>query len=139
MYKRQDLINPGGSMTGGAFKNSSNLLSRRREVEELEKKTGTLKLAMEDLSAQVEELKALRAGCYAKNDELQQILQKDYVVQNTARMNSEQIERRIWEIQRSVAVSYTHLLNKGTCDCEDTSLDPRMSVVRDLFKNFKEV
>lgn len=30
-------------------------------------------------------------------------------------------------------------LNKGTCDCEDTSLDPRMSVVRDLFKNFKEV
>ena len=97
-----DLINPGGSMTGGAFKNSSNLLSRRREVEELEKKTGTLKLAMEDLSAQVEELKALRAGCYAKNDELQQILQKDYVVQNTARMNSEQIERRIREIQRSV-------------------------------------
>ena len=30
-------------------------------------------------------------------------------------------------------------LNQGTCDCEDTSLDPRMSVVRDLFKNFKEV
>ena len=30
-------------------------------------------------------------------------------------------------------------LNKGTCNCEDTGLDPRMSVVRDLFKNFKEV
>lgn len=30
-------------------------------------------------------------------------------------------------------------LNMGTCDCEDTGLDPRMSVVRDLFKNFKEV
>lgn len=30
-------------------------------------------------------------------------------------------------------------LNVGTCDCEDTGLDPRMSVVRDLFKNFKEV
>ena len=30
-------------------------------------------------------------------------------------------------------------LNEGTCDCEDTGLDPRMSVVRDLFKNFKEV
>ena len=30
-------------------------------------------------------------------------------------------------------------LNLGTCDCEDTSLDPRMSVIRDLFKNFKEV
>ena len=31
-----ELINPGGSMTGGAFKNSSNLLSRRREIEEFE-------------------------------------------------------------------------------------------------------
>ena len=30
-------------------------------------------------------------------------------------------------------------LNKATCDCEDTSLDPRMSVIRDVFKNFKEV
>ncbi|MBU3840581.1 MAG: DUF177 domain-containing protein [Candidatus Ruminococcus intestinipullorum] len=30
-------------------------------------------------------------------------------------------------------------LNMGTCDCEDTGLDPRMSVVRELFKNFKEV
>ena len=30
-------------------------------------------------------------------------------------------------------------LNEGTCNCEDTSLDPRMSVIRDLFNNFKEV
>lgn len=30
-------------------------------------------------------------------------------------------------------------LNEGTCNCEDTSLDPRMSVIRDVFKNFKEV
>ena len=30
-------------------------------------------------------------------------------------------------------------LNQGTCYCEDTSLDPRMSVIRDVFKNFKEV
>ncbi|WP_251390783.1 YceD family protein [Mediterraneibacter agrestimuris] len=30
-------------------------------------------------------------------------------------------------------------LNEGACACEDTGLDPRMSVVRDLFKNFKEV
>ncbi|MEE1314440.1 MAG: DUF177 domain-containing protein [Faecalimonas sp.] len=29
--------------------------------------------------------------------------------------------------------------NTGSCNCEDTSLDPRMSVIRDVFKNFKEV
>ncbi|MCI9168283.1 MAG: DUF177 domain-containing protein [Dorea sp.] len=30
-------------------------------------------------------------------------------------------------------------LNEGTCGCEDTGIDPRMSVIRDVFKNFKEV
>lgn len=42
-----ELINPGGSMTGGAFKNSSNLLSRRREIEEFEKTVKLLKRDME--------------------------------------------------------------------------------------------
>ena len=44
-----ELINPGGSMTGGAFKNSSNLLSRRREIEEFEKTVKKLKFEMEEL------------------------------------------------------------------------------------------
>ena len=30
-------------------------------------------------------------------------------------------------------------LNTWSCGCEEAGLDPRMSVVRDLFKNFKEV
>ena len=36
-------LSPGGSMTGGAFKNSSNLLGRRREIEELETRVGEQK------------------------------------------------------------------------------------------------
>lgn len=36
-------LNPGGSMTGGAFKNNSNLLGRRREIEELERSVELLK------------------------------------------------------------------------------------------------
>ena len=30
-------------------------------------------------------------------------------------------------------------LNEGECDCDRTELDPRMSVIRDIFNNFKEV
>jgi uncharacterized protein len=30
-------------------------------------------------------------------------------------------------------------LNENTCDCDTAVLDPRMSVIRDIFKNFKEV
>lgn len=37
-----DLLNPGGSMSGGAYKNSSNLLGRRREIEEIKKSIADL-------------------------------------------------------------------------------------------------
>jgi uncharacterized protein len=30
-------------------------------------------------------------------------------------------------------------LNEGECGCDRASLDPRMSAIRDIFKNFKEV
>jgi len=30
-------------------------------------------------------------------------------------------------------------LNEETCDCDTTVYDPRMSVIRDIFNNFKEV
>ena len=30
-------------------------------------------------------------------------------------------------------------LNEGECGCDRTELDPRMSVIRDIFNNFKEV
>ena len=48
-------LNPGGSMTGGAFKNSSNLLGRRREIEEL-------KVSVTKISKSIEEHKAILAN-----------------------------------------------------------------------------
>ena len=30
-------------------------------------------------------------------------------------------------------------LNQGACDCQRTQLDPRMAVIQDIFKEFKEV
>lgn len=30
-------------------------------------------------------------------------------------------------------------LNRGTCNCDSTDLDPRMAKIRDIFSNFKEV
>ena len=85
-----ELINPGGSMTGGAFKNSSNLLSRRREIEEFEKTVHKLKKEMDDMESQTAKLKEERAAYYEKTDVIGTELQKAYVVQNTAKMNAEQ-------------------------------------------------
>ena len=90
-----ELINPGGSMTGGAFKNTSNLLSRRREIEEFEKTVRKLKQEMDEMEASTEKLRKERAGYYEKIDGISSELQKAYVIQNTAKMNADQAESRI--------------------------------------------
>lgn len=89
-----ELINPGGSMTGGAFKNSGNLLSRRREIEEFEHTVKLLKKDMDDCQQEVNEIKSKRAACYTAVDEIQQKLRKASVIENTARMHMEQIRTR---------------------------------------------
>lgn len=85
-----ELINPGGSMTGGAFRNSSNLLSRRREIEEFEKNVRQLKKELDELEAKTGELRSERAGYYEEMDRINEELQRAYVVQNTAKMNADQ-------------------------------------------------
>lgn len=52
-----DLINPGGSLTGGAFKNQSNqFLSRKRDLEQYEKNIEVFTKELEELKAQFEEV-----------------------------------------------------------------------------------
>lgn len=89
-----ELINPGGSMTGGAFKNSSSLLSRRREIEEFEKTVAMLKADMDAMEQTVTEVKNTRAACYNTIDEIQQELRRASVIENTAKMNVEQTNVR---------------------------------------------
>ncbi|HIZ12887.1 MAG TPA: chromosome segregation protein SMC, partial [Candidatus Mediterraneibacter stercorigallinarum] len=98
-----ELINPGGSMTGGAFKNSSNLLSRRREIEEFEKTVVMLKADMDAMEQEVSRIKAERGGCYNTIDEIQQELRKASVLENTAKMNVEQTHTRMEEAKQRCA------------------------------------
>ncbi len=52
-----DLLNPGGSLTGGAYKHSGNLLGRQREIEEIKTK---LEESRETFVRQREDLKELQ-------------------------------------------------------------------------------
>ena len=85
-----ELINPGGAMTGGAFKNTSNLLGRRREIEAFEKTVVQLQKEMISMEAEIAEAKRERTSCYEKIEETKQQLQKKYVIQNTLKMNLNQ-------------------------------------------------
>ena len=90
-------------MTGGAFKNSSNLLSRRREIEEFEKTVAMLKKDMDAAEADVSRIKSERAGCYNMVDDIRQELRKASVIENTAKMNAEQTKTRMEEAKQSCA------------------------------------
>ncbi len=97
-----ELLNPGGAMTGGAFKNTSNLLSRRREIEELEKTVHQLKEDLQQFGQEIESTKEKRTSLYAKIEEIKIDLQKEYVVQNTAKMNLNQIQNKMNESKNEI-------------------------------------
>ena len=96
-------LSPGGSMTGGAFKNNSNLLGRRREIEELEESVSALKRDMEQMQKEIEENKKKRNYFRDSIAEVQESLSHLYVEQNTARMNVEQFEEKAKESKDSYA------------------------------------
>ena len=94
-----DSLNPGGSMTGGAFKNNSNLLGRRREIEELEQIVKSRKQALEDMQKAIDENRSKRNVLRDTIAEFQEKLRRQYVAQNTAKMNLAQQEEKLQEIR----------------------------------------
>ena len=102
-----ELFVPGGAMTGGAFKNASNLLSRKREIEELEKRVDILKKEIESIKGSIEKCKEERNGFYAKIEALKEELQKAYVVQNTAKMNMDQMNAKKMQVQEGIHAIHT--------------------------------
>lgn len=94
-----ELLNPGGSMTGGAFKNTGNLLGRRREIEEAEeviKKTDAeVKSILEDIDKTVSRMDEIN-GLLKVN---RQTLQDKLLEKNTAQMQFDQAESKQNEIK----------------------------------------
>lgn len=82
-----ELLVPGGAISGGAFKNNSNLLGRRREMEELEAKVKKYLKQIDTLLQKIEDTKAERNKLRLSLEEDKAALQKKFIEQNTARLN----------------------------------------------------
>ena len=87
-------LSPGGSISGGAFKNSSNLLGRRREMEELEWKVKEHAKAVDELLVSIEDLKKDRNECRTELEKSRAALQNAFIRQNTARLNIEAAQEK---------------------------------------------
>lgn len=94
-----ELLNPGGSMTGGAFKNTSNLLGRRREIEDLEAALALSESKISALKAFIEEAdqKVQEAKLTLESNKIR--IQENKILQNTAEHNYDETFRRHEEIR----------------------------------------
>lgn len=96
-----ELLSAGGSMTGGAFKNSSNLLGRKREIEELEQMCQKAFAMAERIQGELSESEALSAKI---REELEQGKERQHevsLIQNTLQVNISQMEEKRKEIRDS--------------------------------------
>ncbi len=89
-----ELLVPGGAISGGAFKNSSNLLGRRREMEELGEKVKDYLKKIDSLLEDIENTKKERNKLRMELEDTKSRLQDKFIEQNTARMNVIKAEER---------------------------------------------
>ena len=94
-----ELLVPGGAISGGAFKNNSNLLGRRREIEELTKKVKALLDENEALEKEIQDDKEKRNKLRLELEQLKTALQAKFIEQNTARLNLISAKQKMDETQ----------------------------------------
>ncbi|MDO4939776.1 MAG: chromosome segregation protein SMC [Lachnospiraceae bacterium] len=95
--KEGEYLAPGGSISGGTYKNSSNLLGRKREIDEL---TDTLSKAKQDVENREAELEEKRTGIKDISDKIQKVRdekQEALIEKNTVETNMSSIRTRLDE------------------------------------------
>lgn len=142
-----ELINPGGAMTGGAFRNNSNLLGRKRELDEITKsigeKTNELRASKEEETS----LQMKRESLKESRNKLQAELNHLSIEQNSVKMRLENciqeksaIEKDLQSIEReqaelekqisTIAINKDELLASGKE--QEASITERKSIIDSL-------
>ena len=98
-----ELLVPGGAISGGAFKNNSNLLGRRREIEELEKRVKKLRATIDEINREIDDTKNKRNKLRMELEGQKTEIQRKSIEQNTARLNISQARERMEEEVEGVA------------------------------------
>ena len=104
-----ELLSPGGSMTGGAFKNSSNLLGRRREIEELTRAVERIKDDLSAMQQQMQKNRSERNRLREQKSTVNEEIQEQSLKRNTAQVNLDQEKNRGSEIRKD----YEHAQREG--------------------------
>lgn len=130
--KEGELLTPGGAMTGGAFKNSSNLLGRKRELDELSKTLAEVNNEIVNATKEEKELREVRVELKTRKEDLNLKLQELYLEKNTVTMNIEQVSKNLAETANAFAS-----VNKESKELE-TQIEEINQNKDELFDNHKQ-
>lgn len=127
-----ELLNPGGSISGGAYKNSSNLLGRHGEIEELEKRKKEIPSELSQIRKEIEELQGIRQKQKEQAEELRNALQKISLSKNTLQGEFRQLHREQEENEKEYQLckKEARLLEQKNAELADQ--------VESMEKNLKE-
>lgn len=123
-----ELLVPGGAISGGAFKNNSNLLSRRREMEELDKSIKKYLVEIDELLVNIEKTKEERNELRKEIETLKLSLQDAFIKQNTARLNVTAARNK----QEETQADYNSLQS------ESVELEKKIVSIRDEKETIKQ-
>ena len=102
-----ELINPGGAMTGGAFRNSSNLLGRKRELDEITQEIGEKNNLLRKAREEEANLKMKRDSLKEQRDNLTRQIQRLSIDQNSVAIRLTGLEDKINSIESDFAAINT--------------------------------
>ena len=89
-----ELLTPGGAISGGAFKGNSNLLGRRREIEDLRKSVEKAQKDADDAQLEIINVKKERNEVRARLDHIKVLSQNKLLEQNAARLRIQNEEEK---------------------------------------------
>ncbi len=101
-------LNPGGSLSGGAYKNAGNLLARRREMEELENRIAQERAQVEVLEAKRAEKREHRTALREKAEQAKAKLQELLTAHNEIKLSYKQV----LEKQKKLAEDFSRFANE---------------------------
>ena len=104
-------LSPGGSISGGAYKNNSNLLGRRREMEELEKKIEECRKKADEYAKKRDSIRVEREKTAKDIASERDGLQELYLEQNTTRMNLSAAEEQLTKLRENYKLIEQEVIN----------------------------
>ncbi len=116
---------PGGSMTGGAFKNQENLLGRKREIDDLSENVKKWRSEFDEIKKSAEEHRdrrnELREKLTSLNDEIQKLKLKINTVELSRKQADENL--RVNKINRAALEKENREIDQQMAEVKEKSLD----------------